>query len=161
MSAPLKEESLSSVSDKHDPKQATFTQFGSEKNQTTIAVVSLPNEKMLEVTDEWVPELGIPEKHLSRFLKRKKDYRANSAIDEPANRAYTDLSLDEKYVEYVRESEDAQDAISQIISRINSGESITLVSYEEPHEMCHRHTLMEIIQNRVKSEFTFSKPIAL
>lgn len=161
MSAPLKEESLSSVSDKHDPNQATFTQFGSDKNQTTIAVVSRPNEKMLEVTDEWIPELGMPEKYLSRFLKRKNEYRANSAIDEPANRAYTDLSLDEKYVEYVRNSKEAQDAITQIISRVNNGESITLVCYEESHEMCHRHALIDIIKNRMKSEFTFSEPIAL
>jgi len=160
MSSRLTEASISSVSDTHDEKQHTFDNFGIETNATTIAVVSRPSEEMLDVTDEWVPELGMPERYLSNFLKRKRQYQANSAIDEPANRAYIDLSLDEKYVEYIRNSEEAQVAIADIISRIDSGEAITLVCYEESHQMCHRHMLLDVITERIQSDFTFSQPVA-
>jgi uncharacterized protein YeaO (DUF488 family) len=160
MSSRLKEASISSVSSRYDEGQHTFDNFGIDTNSTTIAVVSLPTERMREVTDECFPELGMPEKYLSKFLKLRNQYRKNSAIDEPANRAYTELSLDERYVEYIRNSGDAQIAITQIMSRIESGETITVVCYEESHEMCHRHVLIELIENRMQSDFSFSKAVA-
>jgi len=161
MSSRLKESSISSVSSRYDEGQHTFDNFGIDTNSTTIAVVSRPTDRMLEVTDEWLPELGMPENYLSRFLKRRNQYRVNSSIDEPASRAYTDVSLDERYVEYIRNSEDAQIAITQILSRIESGEVITLVCYEESHEMCHRHALVELIENRIQSKFSFSQPFVI
>lgn len=160
MSSRLKEASIYSVSNRYDESQHTFDNFGIDTNSTTIAVVSRPTDRMLEVTDEWLPELGMPENYLSIFLKRRNQYRGNSAIDEPANRAYTDLSLDERYVEYIRNSDDAQIAITQILSRIDAGETITLVCYEESHEMCHRHALIELIEHRMQSKFSFSQPVA-
>jgi uncharacterized protein (DUF488 family) len=98
----------------------------------------------------------MPEKYLSKFLKRRSEYRMNSAIDNPTNRAYDDLELDDKYTEHVRDSEKAQSAITSLVSRLDDGEEVTLVCYEESHQRCHRHLLMEMIDSRSESDFQLS-----
>jgi len=152
MSGRIKEACVYSLSDDYDPNQATLDSWG-DLMETKIAVVSRPSDKMLEVTDECFSELGMPEKYLSRFWKRRSDYQLNSAIDNPHNRAYEDLSLDTKYIEHIRNSAEAQRALTELVSRIENGECITLVCFEEGHEHCHRHVLLDIIEKRIENNF--------
>jgi hypothetical protein len=156
MAPRLNEASIDSLSEQHDPQQHTFDTFGVSSDATFIGVVSKPTEEMKELTDEIMPCLGMPEKYLSKFLKRRSEYRMNSAIDNPTNRAYDDLELDDKYTEHVRDSEKAQSAIASLVSRLDDGEEVTLVCYEESHQRCHRHLLMEMIDSRSESDFQLS-----
>lgn len=160
MSGRLKQACFSSISDKHDPNQATLGNYGADCSNTTIAVVRKPNDTgILEVTDEHIPALGMPEKYLKRFWKRRSEYRMNSAIDNPSDRAYEDLELEKKYVEYVRGSDEAQQAIDELVGRLRTGESITLVCFEKENEHCHRHALLDMIAKRAANDFSARKKV--
>ncbi|AGM11410.1 hypothetical protein M199_gp256 [Halogranum tailed virus 1] len=155
MTGRLKQACFHTLSDKHDPNQATLQNYGADCNETKIAVVRKPNDTgILDVTDEWTPVLGMPEKYLKKFWKRRSEYRMNSAIDEPGDRAYEDLDLDEKYVEYIRNSDEAQRAIDDLVRRLRTGESITLVCFERENEHCHRHVLLDMIAKRAANDFS-------
>lgn len=125
---------------------------------TTIAVVSLPRDTGIDdACDEWMPELGMPERHLTRYWKYRSGFVTNSAVDDAAKRAYSEARLDHYYEQYVSSSETAQEAISAIVSRLNDGEDITLVCFEDSNTACHRHLLKEIIETRLSSEYQFNR----
>jgi len=159
MSGRVKQACIHSLSDDYDPNQSTLEDYGSDVKETKISVMSSPNEDMLSVVDEAYPELGMPEKLLQKFWKRRSDYRMNSAIDDPHNRAYTELNLDEEYREYIRGSQEAQRALSELVNRVRSGEQVTLVCVEESHEMCHRHVLREMLLTRIQNNLTAVKRV--
>lgn len=156
MSLPLTEKCVYSVSDTCDDNQSTFSSFGVESQETLIGVVSRPTERMQTVTDEIMPALGMPEKWLEKYLQKRSQYRLNDGITEPGDKAYTDLKLDSRYCEYVQNSSEAQACIDEIITRLESGEHITLVCFEESGKKCHRHLLLDIIRERSESQFDFT-----
>jgi len=155
MSLPLSESCVHSLSDTQDENQSSFDRFGVGSNETFIAVVSRPTERILEVTDECMCELGMPDDLLEKYLQKRSQYRLNSAIDNPSDRAYTELELDRKYCEYVKNSFEAQSAISELVSRLDSGEYITIVCFEKSGK-CHRHLLCDILESRVNNNFDLS-----
>ena len=123
---------------------------------TTIAVVSLPRDTGIEeICDEWKPELGMPQEHLRRFWSYKSGFTTNSAVDNPVERAYDEARLDYHYDRYIRTSDKAQNALREVVSRLNDGEDVTLVCFEESADACHRHKLKEIIEARLSSEYQF------
>jgi hypothetical protein len=161
MSLPLTEECVYSVSDTSDEEQVTFNRFGVESQESLIAVVSRPTKKIQRVTDEIMPALGMPDTWLEKYLQKRSQYRLNDGITEPGDMAYTDLELDSRYREYVQESSEAQACIDEIISRLESGEHITLVCFEESGKKCHRHVLLRMIRERAESQFDFTESVVV
>jgi hypothetical protein len=47
--------------------------------------------------------------------------------------------------------------VEELVSRLNGGEDLTLICFEEPHEPCHRHILIELIEARLSSDYDFSE----
>jgi len=161
MSLPLTEECVYSVSDTSDEEQVTFNRFGVESRESFIAVVSRPTEKIQKVTDQIMPALGMPDTLLEKYLQKRSQYRLNDGITEPGDTAYTDLELDSRYREYIQESSEAQACIDEIITRLESGEHITLVCFEESGKKCHRHVLLDMIRERAESQFDFTESVVV
>ncbi len=61
--------------------------------------------------------------------------------------------LEKEYLRHIRSSDEAQNALSELVCRLNDGEDVTLVCYEKPSEPCHRHLLIELIESRLSSKF--------
>jgi uncharacterized protein (DUF488 family) len=101
----------------------------------------------------------MPAQALQNFLERRSGYRSNSAIDNPHNRAYEDENLSTIYQSYIEQSYEANKRLDETVERLLSGENITLVCYEQDGEKCHRHILVDILEERVEErksdKFTF------
>lgn len=133
-----------------DPDQRSLHEYTSAPGSTTIAVVREPNDTgIVDVCDEWAQSLGMPKDALRDFWELRSQYRENDGVYRPSDRAYRELELDERYVEYVRHSDEAQTALDDIVDRILSGEDITLVCFEEDGKCCHRHELLSMIESRL------------
>lgn len=153
MSGELDTASYEMVRARAEDDQLSLNAFSDEDEPTTIAVVRLPRDTGIdEYCDEWTPELGVPERHLSRFWAYREGYETNSAVANPVERAFHDADVERYYSEYVRSSDDAQAALNEIVSRLESGEDITLVCFEGESEPCHRRKLAEFIEARVDSD---------
>lgn len=123
-----------------------------DSSPTTIAVVTRPGD-LTKYCDEWVAELGMPEKYLKRYRQYLSGYKTNSAVDDPHLRAWNDAQLEEEYLKHVRNSDEAQKALTELVCRLNDGEDITLVCFEKPSQPCHRHLLIDLIESRLSSKF--------
>ena len=157
MSGRLQETHYKSVQAAYESDQQQLLQY-SDDEPTTIAVVRKPRDTGIEeICDEWCPELGMPERHLKRFWSYRSGFKTNSAVDNPIERAYEEARLDHYYEQYLRRSDEAQQALSDIVRRLDNGEDITLVCFEEPQEPCHRYKLIEVLTARLDSEYDFDK----
>lgn len=157
MTGSLSESHYEVVKEKYESDQQRLASFSDESQSTTIAVVSKPNGTGIdEMCDEYMPVLGMPERHLSRFHKYKSGFQTNSAVDNPVQRAYDEARLDHHYTRHIQCSDEAQEAVDELVSRLENEEDLTLVCFEGPAEPCHRHKLIEIVQSRLNSEFSFS-----
>jgi hypothetical protein len=99
----------------------------------------------------------MPERHLKRYWSYRSGFKTNSAVNNPAERAFEEARLDYWYRRHIQTSEQAQKAIAELVSRLEDGEDLTLVCFEKPREPCHRFILMELIEARLSSNFDFSE----
>lgn len=151
MTGRLTEACYASVKEEHESDQQLLTKYSTEQD-TTIAIVRKPgNSSIVAYCDEHMPELGMPRKPLQLFHELRAGYRTNSAVSDPHNKAFSDANLEKEYHEYLTDSVKAQNAIQEIAQRVRFGENIRLVCYEEDGERCHRHLLMDIIEDRISS----------
>lgn len=149
MSGRLSQTDYHSIRDEYDPDQSSLFDYGGDANATTVAVVRLPRETGIdEMCDEWWPELGMPEDALKQFWSLRSDYRANRDVDNPDERAFREAGLGPRYREHVRNSDEAQQRLNEAVERLEDGEDLTLVCFEEEGKPCHRHILCEFIENR-------------
>lgn len=159
MSGRLQEISFSELKERQQSTQASLDDYATS-DTTYVAVVSLPTGNIEDIADEVWESLGMPEKALKNFLARRSGYRSNSAIDKPHNQAYADIGLTEIYRAHIEESDAATRRISDATERLVSGENITLVCYEPKGKECHRHLLIDMIEQEVESrencKFTLS-----
>lgn len=156
MTGVLRETYYDKIKEDYQSEQSRLSAFYENDSPTTIAVVREPRDTGIEeLCDEWWPELGMPKRHLERFWSYRSGFRTNSAVDNPTHRAYKEARLDYHYDRHVRTSDDAQKALSALVSRLENGEDVTLVCFEKPAEPCHRHKLVEIIRTRVSSQYQF------
>lgn len=154
MAGSVDETHYAEVWDEYSSDQSLLQDFSDDGSPTTIAVVSLPRQTGIdEACDEWMPELGMPKQYLREYWQYKDGYETNSAIENPERRAWRDAQLDRRYRAHLRNSDEAQAALSSIVSRLNDGEDVTLVCYEESPERCHRSILVEKIEARIDSKF--------
>ncbi len=161
MAGVLRETDYHKIREDFESDQQQLSAYSEDDSPTTIAVVSLPRDTNIEqICDEWMPALGMPERHLERFWSYKSGFRTNSAVDDPIQRAYDEARLDHWYERHIRTSDEAQAALSELVSRLENGEDITLVCFEERAEACHRTKLKKMIAARLSSEYQFrEKPL--
>lgn len=149
MSGKLSETHYAEVRENAESAQSQLSSWNSDPDPTTIAVVREPRDTNIEeYCDEWRKELGMPRWALERFWEYRAGYRTNTAVSNPTRRAYEDANLELHYEQYITDSEQAQQTIDGLVRRLNSGEDITLVCFEEPSEPCHRHRLKALIEAR-------------
>jgi len=157
MTGVLRETHYDAVRSSHESDQSQLSEYLDTATPTTIAVVRKPRDTGIdEYCDEWMPDLGMPEKHLKRFWEYRSGYRTNSAVSNPTRRAYEDANCEYHYRQHIRTSDSAQKALSAIVRRLNDEEDITLVCFEEPSEPCHRHYLKGVIEARLNGRFDLS-----
>jgi hypothetical protein len=157
MSGELAETNYAEVRENAESAQSQLSSWSTDPDPTTIAVVRAPRDTNIEeYCDEWRKELGMPRWALERFWEYRAGYRTNTAVSNPTRRAYDDANLDLHYEKYITDSEQAQQSIDELVSRLNSGEDITLVCFEEPSEPCHRHRLKALIEARRDTDLSAS-----
>lgn len=136
---------------KETPQQSLFDfseDSGKHSEATTIAVISKPNETgVLDLTDEFMPSLGMPAPVLTDFQKLRGQMNEMSHVEEH-NKAFEKCDLENKYRDHLF-SDEAQEKVDEIIERLHNGEDITLVCFEKSPKKCHRHVLKEHIERNL------------
>lgn len=153
----IDETDFPSLAERVESEQSSLTDFSGD-GATTVAVVRLPRDTGIdEICDEWRPELGVPAYHLRRYWSYRSGFRTNSAVDNPTERAYKEARLDYHYDSHIRASDEAQATIDELVRRLESGEDITLVCFEQSDTACHGHRLKEIIEARLWADYSFGE----
>lgn len=155
MTGSLQESHYEAVREDFQSSQLQLSDFDDSDGATTIAVTTEPKDLGV-FCDEVREELGMPERHLKRYWAYRSGFATNSAVDNPAERAFEEARLDHYYRRHIQTSDEAQESLSELVSRLRDGEDITLVCFEKPHEPCHRHILIELIEARLSSDYDFS-----
>lgn len=162
MAGRLKEQDFASLKEAYDPDQSSLSQFCGA-GDTTIAVVRKPSDTGIDaVCDEWCPELGMPEQALSDYWELRSAYEDNQYVSnhDAANRAFNEAELTERFEEYVRTTDEAQEALDKLVERLDAGENITLVCFESDGKKCHRHILMQMIEKRREASLTAGRALS-
>jgi len=154
MTGSLEESHYEVVRSEYESEQLQLSDFGDSDDSTKIAVTTQPKDLGV-FCDEVREELGMPERHLKRYWAYRSGFQSNSAVDNPAERAFEEARLDHWYRRHIQASDEAQAALAELVSRLENGEDITLVCFEKPHEPCHRHILIELIEARLSSDYDF------
>lgn len=132
-----------------DSSQSSISRFCGleEEERTFIAVVSDPTGGIKEASDEFMPELGMPEQYLNALRKMR------DRIDKPSvkshNEAVRELELEKKYLRYIKGKHTRK--LDILANRVECGEHITLVCFEKEPKWCHRFILMDEIKDRINS----------
>lgn len=114
---------------------------------TTIAVVTDPTGGIKEATDEFIPELGMPEPYLNDLRERRAtlEEQGHTSI-EAHNTAIDELDIEDKYTDHLEQHEELLDTLA---TRVANGETITFVCFEKEPKWCHRHTLVTTLNERL------------
>ncbi|MFC6718736.1 DUF488 domain-containing protein [Natrialbaceae archaeon GCM10025810] len=115
---------------------------------TLVGVVRRPTGWFHSSVDENVLELAPPESLLESFKGRVEDMKMQGLCEEGAhNAAWDEVGFEEAYRDHLEESAEAQDALSDLEERLESGESLTLVCFENTEKKrCHRTILREVLE---------------
>lgn len=137
-----------------DKEQTSFEDFvenqdDSEELGTTIAVVSDPTGGIVEASDEFMPELGMPERELNNFRSVRSDLDIEDST-ECHNRAVDITDIDQKYAEHIETDDEAAESIHNLAKRVSNGENITFICFEKEPKWCHRHILAEKVTEEAK-----------
>lgn len=137
-----------------DEQQSSFTDFVDDAEEddlgTTIAVVSDPTGGIVDASDEFIPELGMPENELNNFRRVRNNINVDDDVKRH-NKAVDITNIDEKYDDYVSNDPEAQEKISELVERVRDGENITFVCFEKEPKWCHRHSLVEKLENELSN----------
>jgi len=107
-------------------------------------VVRKPMPWLHGVVDDNYPDLGPPEDLLAETKQREEDFKRQGICDaEALNAAWEDTGFADRYLDYVRESEAAEEALAALEDRLAAGTDVVLVCYESDEKRCHRHLLLE------------------
>lgn len=98
--------------------------------------------------DENRPALGPPEALLVEVKDRHEALIADGMADAEAhNVAMEAAGYDDRYIEYLEETPEARTAIEDVRARLDAGEDVALVCYENTDEKrCHRTLLRDRLQ---------------
>ena len=118
---------------------------------TIVGVVRRPTGWFRSTVDENHPSLGPPPELLDEFKQRHEDFKLQGMCDEGAhNAAWEELGFDDRYRTYLDETSAARDAVSELVNRLETGEELILVCFENPKKKrCHRTVLRDHITARL------------
>jgi len=113
-----------------------------------LGVVRKPTPWFYGQVDENVPALGPPAELLSETKARQEELEAEGLDDAEAhNRAMDDVDLDARYLAYLDDSSEAREALADLRDRLDAGEDVALVCYENTdNKRCHRTLLRERLE---------------
>ena len=115
---------------------------------TRVGVVRKPAPWFHSAVDENVPELGPPADLLEEVRNAEEDLKIQGLCDEGAhNAAWDQVDFGERYRTHLEESADAQAALDELSERLDGGESLALVCYENTEKKrCHRTILRDRLE---------------
>ena len=118
---------------------------------TLVGVARHPTGWFRSVVDENYPSLGPPPELLDEFKQLHNDFKLQGMCDEGAhNAAWDELSFGDRYLTYIEESTTAQEPISDLVNRLEAGEELVLVCFENTNQKrCHRTPLRNYLEDRV------------
>ncbi|SDQ59186.1 DUF488 family protein, N3 subclade [Natronobacterium texcoconense] len=121
---------------------------------TLIGVVRKPAPWFHSAVDENRPELGPPVDLLEATKDAEEELKMQGLCAEGAhNAAWDRVNFDEQFRTYLETSNEAGDALEDLQSRLESGESLALVCYENTEKKrCHRTILRERLEDRIGAE---------
>ncbi|WP_338729504.1 DUF488 family protein [Haladaptatus sp. DJG-WS-42] len=116
---------------------------------TLVGVVRKPTRWFSGAVDENIPALGPPADLLSATKTRHEDLKLQGFCDEEAhNAAWDGCDFESRYREYLT-TDEAQAAMQRLRSRLESGENIALVCFENTNKKrCHRTILRAELEAR-------------
>ena len=114
-----------------------------------LGVVRRPTPWFHAAVDENVPALAPPPDLLDDAKDRQADLEADGMDDAAAhNAAMDDVDFEARYLAYLEDSPAAREAIESLRDRLDAGEDVALVCYENTeHKRCHRTLLREYVEN--------------
>ncbi|APX96553.1 DUF488 family protein, N3 subclade [Natronorubrum daqingense] len=115
---------------------------------TLVGVVRQPTSWFHAAVDENYPELGPPADLLESFQSTVEDYKMRGLCEEGAhNAAWEEVDFEERYRSSLEDSSKAREARSDLETRLESGESIALVCFENTDsKRCHRTILHDVLE---------------
>ena len=118
---------------------------------TLVGVVRKPAPWFHAAVDENVPELGPPASLLESVQEAESDLKMQGLCEEGAHNAACDqLGFEATYRAHLETDPDARAALAALESRLEDGESLTLVCYENTaKKRCHRTVLRDVLENRL------------
>ena len=115
-----------------------------------VGVARQPTGWFHGAVDENRPALGPPQDLLAETKQRHEDLKMQGLCDEGAhNAAWDEVGFEERYRDHVRESADAQAALDGLAAHVRDGETVVLVCFEGEDKRCHRHVLVELLDERL------------
>ena len=117
---------------------------------TRVGVVRRPTPWFHGPVDENVPALAPPDALLDD-VKRRHERLVSTGLEdaEAHNQALEDVDYDERYRAHL-ESPEAQAAMDDLLDRLEAGEDIALVCYENTEKKrCHRTILGAELESRL------------
>lgn len=115
----------------------------------TVGVVRRATPWFYAQVDENQPALGPPEPLLAEVKERHEALVADGMGDAEAhNAAMEEANYDERYLEHLDASTDAQAALADLRDRLAAGQDVALVCYENTAEKrCHRTLLRDRLRS--------------
>ena len=117
---------------------------------TRLGVVRKPTPWFHDAVDENVPALGPPAALLEATKRAAEELKLRGICDEEAhNAAWEQVGFSARYRAYLEESDEARVALRAVAERLDAGESLVLVCYENTaNKRCHRTILREVLEER-------------
>ncbi|MFB6267875.1 MAG: DUF488 family protein, partial [Halodesulfurarchaeum sp.] len=120
---------------------------------TLVGVVRRATPWFHGAVDENIAPLGPPPDLLEEVEDRRETLLEEGLADAAAhNQAFEDVSVERRYREHL-ETADAARALDSLASRLESGEDLVLVCYENTAEKrCHRTILGDVLEERLSGD---------
>ncbi|WP_276254183.1 DUF488 family protein [Halomontanus rarus] len=116
---------------------------------TLVGVVRRPTAWFQAAVDENVPALGPPDDLLEETKRAEEDLKLSGFCEEEAhNASWEQVGFESRYREYLETAEEARVALADLEERLEVGESLVLVCFENTaKKRCHRTILRELLSS--------------
>ena len=151
-------ESHKSVAEALDGGDQQLLSDFSDIGQTFIGIADADSE-ISDICHEMYPSLTVQGADRKRYYQYRSGFVTNSAVDNPSRRAYEEAGISESHREHVVDSEQAQKALSSIVRHLKSGDDVTLIFQSKLDERAHGSVLVQMIESRMESRYSFSPVI--
>lgn len=120
---------------------------------TLVGVVRRPTGWFRTTVDENYPMLGPPEVLLDEFKQQHEDFKLQGMCDEGAhNAAWDEIEFADRYQAYLTDTPEAQEALGDLTGRLQDGEHLVLVCFENTDQKrCHRTLLKDHLTTQIAS----------